>query len=73
MLLISKKGDKEKLLELLGQSKININFQNENGWSALHFASDEGNLKIVDILIKSNINLDLKTNDEKKNSSTFIS
>ena len=66
LLLISKKGDKEKLLELLGQSKININFQNENGWSALHFASDEGNLKIVDILIKSNINLDLKTNDEKK-------
>jgi ankyrin repeat protein len=51
LLLISKKGDKEKLLELLSSKQVNINFQNENGWSALHFACDEGNLKIVDILI----------------------
>ena len=56
LLLISKKGDKEKLLELLSSKQVNINFQNENGWSALHFACDEGNLKIVDILIKSKIN-----------------
>ena len=65
LLLISKKGDKEKLLELLSSKQVNINFQNENGWSALHFACDEGNLKIVDILIKSKINLNLKTNEKK--------
>ena len=65
LLLISKKGDKEKLLELLSSKQININFQNENGWSALHFACDEGNVKIVDILIKSKIDLNLKTNEKK--------
>ena len=65
LLLISKKGDKEKLYELLSQKQIDINFQNENGWSALHFACDEGNLKIVEILIKYNIDLNLKTNEKK--------
>ena len=65
LLLISQKGDKEKMLELLSTNKININFQNENGWSALHFACDEGNLKIVDILIKSKADLNLKNNEKK--------
>ena len=65
LLLISKKGDKEGLLKLLQNKQININFQNENGWSALHFACDEGNLKVVDILIKSKIDLNLKTNEKK--------
>ena len=72
LLIISKKGDKEELYKLLQFKQININFQNENGWSALHFACDEGNLKIVEILIKSNIDLNLKTN-EKKNSTAYIS
>ena len=65
LLIISKKGDKEELYKLLQFKQININFQNENGWSALHFACDEGNLKIVEILIKSNIDLNLKTNEKK--------
>ena len=65
LLIISKKGDKEKLLELISSNKININYQNENGWSALHFASNEGSSKIVDILIKSKIDVNLKTNEKK--------
>ena len=65
LLLISKKGDKEKLYELLSLNQIDINFQNENGWSALHFACDEGNLKISKILINSKIDLNLKTNEKK--------
>ena len=65
LLLISQKGDKEKLYELLSLNQIDINFQNENGWSALHFACDEGNFKISKILIKSKINLNLKTNEKK--------
>ena len=65
LLIISKKGDKEKLLELLSTNQIDINFQKENGWSALHYACDEGNLKIVDILIKSKIDINLKTNEKK--------
>ena len=65
LLITSKRGDKEKLLELLSSKQININFQNENGWTALHFACDEGNLKIVEILIKSKADLNLKTNEKK--------
>ena len=65
LLINSKKGDKEKVLELLHDKNININFQNENGWSALHYACDEGNLKIVDILIKAKINLNLSNNEKK--------
>ena len=65
LLKYSKKGDKEKLLELISNPKININYTNNQGWTALHFACDEGNLKIVEILINSNINLNYQ-NIEKK-------
>jgi len=65
LLLNCKKGDKEKVLEILSSKLIDINFQNENGWSALHYACDEGNLKIVEILIKSKIDLNLITNEKK--------
>ena len=30
-----------------------INYQNEIGWNALHFVCDEGNSKIVEILLKT--------------------
>ena len=65
LLKYSKKGDKEKVLEILNNSKLNINYKNENGWTALHYACDEGNLKIVEILIKSHIDVNLKNNDKK--------
>ena len=65
LLKYSKKGDKEKVLEILNNPNININYRNENGWSALHYACDEGNLKIVEILIKANIDINLKNNDKK--------
>ena len=65
LLLYSQKGDKEKVLEILSQENTNINYQNENGWSALHYACDEGNLKIVEILIKAHINVNIKNNDKK--------
>ena len=71
LLLIAKKGDKEKFLEILNQifslptDLININFQDEKGNSALHYACDEGNLKIVEILLKTNCETNIK-NKEKK-------
>ena len=65
LLKFSKKGDKEKVLELLNNPKININYKNENGWTALHYACDEGNLKIVEILIKDHIDINIKNNDKK--------
>ena len=71
LLAISKKGDKEKFLEILGQifslpkELININFQDKNGNSALHYSCDEGNLKIVEILLKANCETNIKNNEKK--------
>ena len=71
LLLISKKGDREKFLETLEQifalppNLININYQDENGFSALHYSCDEGNLKIVEILLKANCETNIKNNEKK--------
>ncbi len=65
LLIYSKKGYKEKVLEIISQENLDINYQNENGWTALHYACDEGNLKIVEILIKAHSNVNIKNNDKK--------
>ena len=70
-LILAKKGDREKFLEMLEQifslpnNLININYQDEKGFSALHYSCDEGNLKIVEILLKANCETNIK-NKEKK-------
>ena len=64
-LVSAKKNDKDSVLECLNKKGIIINYQNENGWSALHFACDEGNLKIVEILLKAQIDVNLQTNEKK--------
>ena len=68
LLNLSKKGDKESFLETLEKIlsiKGDINYQNETGYSAIHYACEEGNLKIVEILIKANCDVNIKTNDKK--------
>ena len=69
LLSLSKKGDRESFLEtlekILSLPKGDINYQDESGFSALHFACDEGNLKIVEILLKANCDANIKTNDKK--------
>ena len=71
LLLLAKKGDREKFLEILEQifslpnNLVNINYQDENGFTALHYSCDEGNLKIVEILLKANCETNIK-NKEKK-------
>ena len=70
-LLTAKKGDKDKFLELLEQVTSlpknirNINYQDEKGFSALHYSCDEGNLKIVETLLKSNCELNIRNNENK--------
>ena len=70
MLVIAKKGDKESLLDLLEKilhyPQCDLNFKDENGFTALHYACDEGNFKIADILIKSNCDVNAKTTTNKK-------
>ena len=71
LLLIAKKGDREKFLEILEQILSlpedirNINYQDEEGSSALHYSCDEGNLKIVEILLKANCETNIKNNKLK--------
>ena len=66
----AKKGDKETLLNILEKlinKGINLNYRDENGFSVLHYAVDEGNFKICEILIKTNlIDINLKSLNEGK-------
>ena len=54
--IIQKNGDFSKKLIELG---INLNQQDTNGYSALHYAVQENNLEIVMLLIKNKIEIDL--------------
>jgi hypothetical protein len=71
LLAYSKKGDREGFLDVLSKiykvqgKNTNINFKDETGWSSLHYSSDEGNLKIVEILIKMNVDLNSKNINKK--------
>ena len=71
LLLMAKRGDKEKFLEIFAQIKsllhdlIDINFKDENGFSALHYSCDEGNLKIVEILLKANCDPNIRNNEKE--------
>ena len=66
----AKKGDKENLLNILEKlidEEINLNYRDEMGFSVLHYAVDEGNFKICEILIKTNlIDVNLKSLNEGK-------
>lgn len=67
ILIYAKKGDRDAFLEILNSifralgNKTNINYKDESGWTALHYACDEGNLKIVEILMKMNVDVNMKT------------
>ena len=50
------------ILSLQKKSYININHQDKNGYTALHYACDEGNLKIVEVLLNANCNPNIKNN-----------
>ena len=67
-LVLAKRGDREKFLEIFGQilsldkNNRDINYKDEEGYSALHYACDEGNLKIVEILIDAHCNPNILNN-----------
>ena len=69
LLILSKKGDRESFLGALDKVLLlphsDINYRDESGFTALHYACDEGNLKIVDILLKANCDVNARTNDKK--------
>ena len=65
LLILAKRGDREQFLDIFRQiltmeKKININYKDENGFTALHFACDEGNLKIVEIILGVDCDTNIK-------------
>lgn len=68
LLSLAKKGDRESFIDLLEkilQNNGNIDYQDESGWAALHYACDEGNLKIVEILLKANSDVNSKSQNKR--------
>ena len=71
LLLFAKRGDKQKFLEIFEQissltnKHMDINYKDENGYTALHYACNEGNLKIVEILLNANCDPNIKNNDKE--------
>ena len=69
-LLLAKRGDKVNFLDFFKKftstdKSMDINYQDEEGNTALHYSCDEGNLKIVEILLnaKCNTNIVNKKNE----------
>ena len=71
LLLNAKKGDRELFISFLDKVLSlpnkggNINYIDENGNAAIHYACAEGNLKIAEILIKTNCDCNIRTNEKK--------
>ena len=70
-LYFSKSSDYNKFIEVykqilqLPKELINLNYQDEKGYSALHYSSEEGNQKIVEFLIKEKCDINLRTKEYK--------
>ena len=55
----------EHMLEL--SSNLDLNAQDEDGWTPLHYAAANGNLQIVELLLKEakNRNIDVMKQNER--------
>ena len=59
LLLAAANNYKDKLCFLL-KAGIDVNIQNNQGWSALHYASWHNHVEIMDILLKLGANIDIQ-------------
>ena len=57
-------GDLQKIGNLIDKG-ININMQNSNGWTAIHFASSSGQKHIVEYLINLKADINIKDSDDE--------
>ena len=73
LLLAAKNGEEDKFLEIFKQIEenlcfpdlVNINYKDEKGYTALHYACEEGKLKIVGILLDENCDPNIKNNEKE--------
>lgn len=59
LILSASKGNTFILNELIKLGS-NINFQDKNGYSGLHFAVQNNHIEVIDILIKESCNIDVR-------------
>ena len=50
------------IVKILLEKGAEINKQDQDGWTALHWASDEGHQAVVDILLEANPDLSIFSN-----------
>jgi ankyrin repeat protein len=60
LLILSASKGKDKLLNYLIENGANINFQDKNGYSALHFASQNNEIEIIEILLNKGANPNIR-------------
>ena len=70
LLLLTKKGDGEKIIEFCNKinllpNKLDLNYQDEKGFTALHYSCDDGNIKIVEILLNLKCEPNVKNNEKE--------
>ncbi|KAL2675550.1 hypothetical protein Neosp_011737 [[Neocosmospora] mangrovei] len=56
-------GHTEIVEALLGSGRTDLNIQDEDRWAALHFASNKGDSKVVELLLQHDANVHLDTDD----------
>ncbi|KPP79091.1 hypothetical protein Z043_101360 [Scleropages formosus] len=62
----SHRGEEYRTTELLGSAKrVNVNFQDTDGFAALHHAALNGNMELISLLLESQATVDIK--DQKGN------
>lgn len=70
LLYFAKINEYEKCLKILAlrdfakQKQQLINFQGNNDWSCLHYASLNGNMKLVDLLLSNEAIIDAETSSK---------
>ena len=61
--LASEAGERFRLMELVDKLRVNVNSVNQaaDGWTALHYAVNEGKLKCVEFLLQRGANVNSRS------------
>ena len=62
--IAAKWGSKEMLHYLIEEAKMDLEYKDENGWTALHYAAEIGNETAIKILLNAGAKKDAKTEKE---------
>ena len=57
-------SDYDRIVALLAQNS-EVNTPDENGWTPLHFAAQNGHVDLIQLLVKHKANINRQTNDEE--------